>query len=176
MPFFLDLSPKSIENFHANEYSGGTGLLGPWRRCGRRERVAGARGWPKQLWLSIFNAFRTALHACVDVLQGLLEDLETGLPHTHVDWARYILKYVTWKVRRMVIANLRVICTPRFGGRESGHRAIYQTVGRAVSGHRAELQTKPEASDAILRLSARNPLVEGHALIKKRPSCPMVAC
>jgi putative transposase len=84
-------------------------LLGLWRS--ERE---GAKGW-----LSVF----TELHnrgvedcfiACVDGLKGLPEAIETVFPKTQVQLCivhqvRNSLKYVPWKERKTVAADLRAI-------------------------------------------------------------------
>ncbi len=86
-------------------------LLGMW--LGETE---GAK-----FWLSVFNELKTrgvqdCFIACVDGLKGLPEAIETVYPHTRVQLCivhqvRNSLKYVTWKDRKRVAADLRAIYT-----------------------------------------------------------------
>ncbi len=74
-----------------------------------------------KLWLSVFNELKTrGVHdcfiACVDGLKGLPEAIETVYPHTQVQLCivhqvRNSLKYVSWKDRKAVAADLRAIYT-----------------------------------------------------------------
>ena len=86
-------------------------LLGMW--LGETE---GAK-----FWLSVFNELKTrgvedCFIACVDGLQGLPEAIETVYPHAQVQLCivhqvRNSLKYVNWKDRKRVAADLRAIYT-----------------------------------------------------------------
>ena len=81
-------------------------LLGMW--LGETE---GAK-----FWLNIFNELKNrgvqdCFIACVDGLQGLPEAIETVYPHTQVQLCivhqvRNSLRYVTWKDRKRVAAEL----------------------------------------------------------------------
>jgi putative transposase len=74
-----------------------------------------------KFWLSVFNELKTrgvedCFIACVDGLKGLPEAIETVYPHTQVQLCivhqvRNSLKYVTWKDRKAVAADLRAIYT-----------------------------------------------------------------
>jgi putative transposase len=74
-----------------------------------------------KFWLSVFNELKTrgvedCFIACVDGLKGLPEAIETVYPHTQVQLCivhqvRNGLKYVTWKDRKAVAADLRTIYT-----------------------------------------------------------------
>jgi transposase-like protein len=74
-----------------------------------------------KLWLSVFNELKTrgvedCFIACVDGLKGLPEAIETVYPHTQVQLCivhqvRNGLKYVSWKDRKAVAADLRTIYT-----------------------------------------------------------------
>ncbi len=86
-------------------------LLGMW--LGETE---GAK-----FWLSVFNELKTrgvqdCFIACVDGLKGLPEAIETVYPYTQVQLCivhqvRNSLRYVTWKDRKRVAADLRAIYT-----------------------------------------------------------------
>ncbi len=86
-------------------------LLGMW--LGETE---GAK-----FWLNVFNELKTrgvqdCFIACVDGLKGLPEAIETVYPHTQVQLCivhqvRNSLRYVTWKDRKRVAADLRAIYT-----------------------------------------------------------------
>ena len=72
-----------------------------------------------KLWLSVFTELKNrgvqdCFMACVDGLQGLPEAIETVFPKTQVQLCivhkvRNRLKYVPWKERRAVAADLRAI-------------------------------------------------------------------
>ena len=72
-----------------------------------------------KFWLSVFNELKTrgledCFIACVDGLKGLPEAIETVYPQTQVQLCivhqvRNSLKYVTWKDRKAVAADLRAI-------------------------------------------------------------------
>jgi transposase-like protein len=72
-----------------------------------------------KFWLSVFTELKTrgvedCFIACVDGLQGLPEAIETVFPHTPVQLCivhkgRNSLKYVPWKERKAVAADLRAI-------------------------------------------------------------------
>ena len=74
-----------------------------------------------KFWLSVFNELKTrgvedCFIACVDGLQGLPEAIETVYPHAQVQLCivhqvRNSLKYVNWKDRKRVAADLRAIYT-----------------------------------------------------------------
>ncbi|RLA42434.1 MAG: IS256 family transposase, partial [Gammaproteobacteria bacterium] len=74
-----------------------------------------------KFWLSVFNELKTrgledCFIACVDGLKGLPEAIETVYPQTQVQLCivhqvRNSLKYVTWKDRKAVAADLRAIYT-----------------------------------------------------------------
>jgi putative transposase len=84
-------------------------LLGLWR-----SESEGAK-----FWLSVFpelhnRGVQDCFIACVDGLKGLPEAIEAVLPKTQVQlWivpkVRHRLKYVPWKERRAVAADLRAI-------------------------------------------------------------------
>ena len=86
-------------------------LLGMW--LGETE---GAK-----FWLSVFNELKTrgvedCFIACVDGLKGLPEAIEAVYPHAQVQLCivhqvRNSLKYVNWKDRKRVAADLRAIYT-----------------------------------------------------------------
>jgi len=102
-------------------------LLGLW--------LAGTEG--AKFWLSVFNELRTrgvedCFIACVDGLKGLPDAIETVYPHTRVQLCivhqvRNSLKYVIWKDRKAVAADLRTIYT-----------APTQDAARAALDHFAE--------------------------------------
>src|SRR5215813_4974758 len=72
-----------------------------------------------KFWLSVFTELQNrgvedCFITCVDGLQGLPEAIETVFPHTHVQLCivhkvRNSLKYVPWKERKAVAADLRAI-------------------------------------------------------------------
>jgi putative transposase len=72
-----------------------------------------------KFWLSVFTELKTrgvedCFIACIDGLQGLPEAIETVFPQTHVQLCivhkvRNSLKYVPWKERKAVAADLRAI-------------------------------------------------------------------
>jgi putative transposase len=72
-----------------------------------------------KFWLSVFTELKNrgvedCFIACVDGLQGLPEAIETVFPQTHVQLCivhkvRNSLKYVPWKERKAVAADLRAI-------------------------------------------------------------------
>jgi transposase-like protein len=72
-----------------------------------------------KFWLSVFNELKNrgvkdCFVACVDGLKGLPEAIETVFPRTQVQLCvvhkiRNSLKYVSWKDRKAVAADLRVI-------------------------------------------------------------------
>ena len=74
-----------------------------------------------KFWLGVFTELRNrgvqdCFIACVDGLTGLGEAVETVFPHTQVQLCivhkvRNSLKYVAWKERRAVAADLRAIYT-----------------------------------------------------------------
>lgn len=74
-----------------------------------------------KFWLSVFNELKTrgvedCFIACVDGLKGLPEAIETVYPEAQVQLCivhqvRNSLKYVTWKDRKAVAADLRAIYT-----------------------------------------------------------------
>ena len=74
-----------------------------------------------KFWLGVFTELRNrgvqdCFIACVDGLTGLGEAVETVFPHTQVQLCivhkvRNSLKYVTWKERKAVAADLRAIYT-----------------------------------------------------------------
>jgi transposase-like protein len=74
-----------------------------------------------KFWLSVFNELKTrgvedCFIACVDGLKGLPEAIEAVYPQTQVQLCivhqvRNSLKYVTWKDRKVVAADLRAIYT-----------------------------------------------------------------
>ena len=69
----------------------------------------------------MFNEFKTrgaedGIIACVDGLKGLREAIETVYPHKQVQpcivhQVRISLKYVNWKARKRVAADLRATYT-----------------------------------------------------------------
>ena len=74
-----------------------------------------------KFWLSVFNELKTrevqdCFIACVDGLRGLPEAIETVYPHTQVQLCimhpvRNSLRYVIWKDRKRMAADLRPIYT-----------------------------------------------------------------
>lgn len=74
-----------------------------------------------KFWLRVFTELKNrgmedCFIACVDGLKGLPEAIETVFPHTSVQLCivhkvRGSLKYVTWKERKAVAADLRAIYT-----------------------------------------------------------------
>ena len=74
-----------------------------------------------KFWLDVFNELKTrgvedCFIACVDGLKGLPEAIEAVYPHTQVQLCivhqvRNSLKYVSWKDRKHVAADLRAIYT-----------------------------------------------------------------
>lgn len=86
-------------------------LLGLW--------IAESEG--AKFWLSVFNELKTrgvedCFIACVDGLKGLPEAIEAVYPQTQVQLCivhqvRNSLKYVSWKDRKQVAADLRAIYT-----------------------------------------------------------------
>lgn len=74
-----------------------------------------------KFWIGVFNELKSrgvqdGFIACVDGLRGLPEAIETVYPHTQVQLCivhqvRNSLKYVTWKDRKRVAADLRAIYT-----------------------------------------------------------------
>ena len=74
-----------------------------------------------KFWLSVFNELKArgvedCFIACVDGLKGLPEAIEAVYPHTQVQLCivhqvRNSLKYVNWKDRKAVAADLRAIYT-----------------------------------------------------------------
>ena len=72
-----------------------------------------------KFWLNVFTELRSrglqdCFIACVDGLKGLPEAIETVYPHTQVQLCivhkvRNSLKYVPWKERKAVAADLRAI-------------------------------------------------------------------
>ena len=133
-------------------------LLGMW--LGETE---GAK-----FWLSVFNELKTrgvedCFIACVDGLKGLPEAIETVYPHTQVQLCivhqvRNSLKYVTWKERKRVAADLRAIYTaPNVEAARGALGQFAEKWGEAVPGHCAELGAKLGPPDAVLRLPAGHP-------------------
>lgn len=91
-----------------------------------------------KFWLSVFNELKTrglddCFIACVDGLKGLPEAIETVYPQAQVQLCivhqvRNSLKYVTWKDRKAVAADLRAIYTsPTL---EAAEAALSQFSGR----------------------------------------------
>ena len=74
-----------------------------------------------RFWLSVFNELKTrgvedCFIACVDGLKGLPKAIEAAYPHTRIQLCivhqvRNSLKYVNWKDRKRVAADLRAIYT-----------------------------------------------------------------
>lgn len=91
-----------------------------------------------KFWLSVFNELKTrgledCFIACVDGLKGLPEAIETVYPQTQVQLCivhqvRNSLKYVTWKDRKAVAADLRAIY--RSPTLEAAEAALAEFTGR----------------------------------------------
>ena len=155
-------------------------ILGIWI-----EQTEGAK-----FWLRVVNELKTRgaqdiLIAVVDGLKGFPEAINAVFPQTVVQTCivhliRHSMDFAAWKDRKSVAQALRYgvsrgrcRCGP---GRARGLCA--RSVGRKVSGHRAELAAQLGARDPLLRLSGRRAADHLHhqrdrgVELKAAPRCP----
>src|SRR5262249_61090989 len=101
-----------------------------------------------KFWLSVFTELHNrgvqdCLIACVDGLQGLPEAIEAVFPKTQVQLCivhkvRNSLKYVPWKERRAVAADLRAIYgAPTLAAAEQGLERFADRWGPQDPPHRS---------------------------------------
>ena len=97
-----------------------------------------------KFWLSVFTELQNrgvqdCFIACVDGLKGLPEAIEAVFPKTQVQLCivhkvRNSLRYVPWKERRAVAADLRAIYgAATLPGRRAGAGALCRPLGHQVS-------------------------------------------
>jgi putative transposase len=117
-----------------------------------------------KLWLKVLTELKNRgvediFIACVDGLKGFPDAIELMFPKAIVQlcivhMVRHSLEYVSWKQRREVAADLRLIYTSADGGGGgTGTGPVRGEVGRESSHHQSGMEKKPGTDYSVLCLS-----------------------
>src|SRR5205085_11620392 len=126
-----------------------------------------------KFWLSVLTELKNrgvkdVLIACVDGLKGLPQAIESVFPEAQVQLCivhlvRASLKYVSWKERKQVAADLKLVYRARHRtSGQTGADRVHRQVGKQIPGGRQTVGGQLGSSDSVLRVSAGDPAGDLH--------------